>query len=89
MDFNSIRMARNILLRTLAVIFCLNLFMFFSTFVFWDTWTSLATSWYHVSPGELGSLMLNFFTTAKFIAIYILLAPAIALHWTLKAEKKA
>jgi hypothetical protein len=33
--------------------------------------------------------MVSFFTTIKFFALFVLLGPALALHWTLKAEAKA
>lgn len=89
MNLESVRLARNILFRTLVVVFALNLLVALATFGLWDTWTTLTSQWFHTTPEVLGPLMVNFFTTAKFVAIYVLLAPAIALHWTLTAEKSA
>ncbi len=88
MNIESIRFARNILLKVLAVVFVLNLLMAMATFVLWDTWTGVTSQWFHTPPETLGPLIFNFFTATKFFAIFVLLAPALALHWTLKAEEK-
>ena len=88
MKIETMRSARNILLRTFAVTFILNLLMAAATFGLWDTWTSLTGQWFHTEPQTLGPLMVNFFAATKFFAIFVLLAPALALHWTLKAEER-
>lgn len=88
MNIETLRFYRNLLFRTLVVIFCLNVFMYLATMDFWDTWTGLVSSWFHVPAEELGSTMLNFFCAVKFFAIYVLLAPALALHWSIKAQQK-
>ncbi len=85
----TMRQIRNILLRTFAVTFVLNLLMAAATFGLWDTWTSITGQWFHTSPQSLGPQMVSFFTTIKFFALFVLLGPALALHWTLKAEAKA
>jgi hypothetical protein len=88
MNLESIRLIRNVLLKTLAITFVLNLLMAAATFGLWDTWTGLTSQWFHTSPESLGPLMVNFFTLTKFFAIYVLLGPALALHWTLKTEAR-
>ncbi len=88
MNLETIRLARNFLLRALVVTFVLNLLMALATFTLWPTWTGLTSQWFHTPPESLGPLMVNFFTTVKFFALFVLLAPAVALHWTLKAETK-
>ncbi len=86
MNLETIRLTRNLLLRALAVTFVLNLLMALATFALWSTWTGLTSQWFHTPPESLGPLMVSFFATVKFYAIFVLLAPAIALHWTLKIE---
>jgi len=89
MRIETIRQLRNILLRTFAVVFVLNLLMAAATFGLWDTWTSITGQWFHTSKESLGPLMVNFFSTTKFFAIFCLLAPALALHWTVREEAKS
>lgn len=86
MKNETIRQFRNILLRTFAVTCILNLLMAAATFGLWDTWTVMTGQWFHTSPESLGPLMVNFFTATKFFALFVLLGPALALHWTLKSE---
>ena len=88
MKIETIRLLRNILLRTLAVTFVLNLLMATATFGLWDTWTSISGQWFHTDPQAMGPLMINFFTATKFFALFVLLGPALALHWTLRAEER-
>lgn len=88
MKNETIRQIRNILLRTFAVTFVLNLLMAAATFGLWDTWTSITGQWFHTSPESLGPQMVNFFTATKFFALFVLLGPALALHWTLRAEER-
>ncbi len=86
MTLDSLRLIRNILLRTVVISFVLYLTMFITTFAFWNTWTRLTSQWFHIPVEALGPLMLNFFAEIKFYNIFVLLAPALALHWTVKRE---
>ncbi len=88
MPYESIRFIRNVLLKTLAVTFALNILMAGSTFALWDTWTGFTSQLFHVQPDTLGPMMVNFFATVKFFALFVLLAPALALHWTMKTIEK-
>lgn len=88
MNIETLRFYRNLLFRTLVVIFFLNVLMYSATMALWDTWTGLVSAWFHVPAEGLGATMLDFFTAVKFFAIYILLAPALALHWSIKAQQK-
>lgn len=86
MKTETIRFLRNVLLRTFAVTFVLNLMMAAATFGLWNFWTSTTGQWFHTDPESMGPVMVNFFTATKFFALFVLLGPALALHWTLKAE---
>lgn len=83
-----LRQIRNVLFRTLAVTFALSLLMQLATFSLWDTWTGLTSQWFHTDVEQLGPVVLRFFAGVKFYAIFILLAPALALHWTVKAQER-
>ena len=88
MSLELARELRNILLRTLAVTFGFTLLMHLSTWPLWDTWTTLTSQWFRVPVDTLGLAMLNFFVAIKFFSIFVLLAPALALHWTIKVREK-
>lgn len=85
---DSLRLARNILLKTAIVTFVFSLIMAVATFSVWDTWTGLSASWFRTDRVVLGPLMLYFFAGVKFFAIFVLLAPALAIHWTIGSAKK-
>jgi hypothetical protein len=69
-----------------AVSFVFNLLMALATFALWDTWAGLIAQWFHTNREILGPLMVYFFSAVKFYIIFILLTPALALHWTIKRE---
>ena len=56
-------------------------------FAAWPVWTGLAMSWFHVDATQLGTVVLAFFTEIRFYFLFVLLAPALALHWTLRSER--
>ncbi len=88
MTLEVIRLSRNILLRTFVVSFALAVIMASLTLGLWDQWSSITCKLYRTSPEALGAIILGFFAQIKFFYIFILLAPALALHWTLKSEEK-
>lgn len=88
MSSESLELIRNILLRTAAIAYGFAILSALATFVLWDTWTSLISQWFHTTPAILGPLILAFFTAVKFYAIFMLLVPALALHWTIKAQRR-
>ncbi len=88
MSSELLELIRNILLKTAAITYGLAVLMAVATFLLWDTWTTLISQSFHTTPAVLSPLMLTFFTAIKFYAIFMLLAPALALHWTIKARRK-
>jgi len=86
---NTLRLLRNILLRAAAICYCLIAVMAVLTFALWDTWAQTTCTLYHIEPNKLGTLVVYFFALAKFYAIFLLLAPGLAIHWTLKKERPA
>lgn len=88
MNIDALRFYRNLFFKILAVCFVLNVLAAAATFALWDTWTGLTASWFHSTPEAIGPAVLNFFMYAKFYMIYVLLAPALALHWAVKEKEK-
>lgn len=87
MKLDSIRLARNILLRSAALCYAFLLLTALIWLPFADTWVGITSSWYHITPERVHSLVINFLSVAKFYGIFILLVPGLALHWTLKTEE--
>ena len=84
MNLDLLRLIRNLLLRLAAISFVLCLVMAFATVALWDTWAGLASQWFHMTPAAIGPMVGNFFAFVKFYYVFVLLAPALALHWTIK-----
>jgi hypothetical protein len=85
--FDTLRLVRNILLRCFAIGVVFALLMLVATLAAWPVWTGLAMSWFHADQAQLSTIVLAFFTEIRFYFLFILLAPALALHWTLRSER--
>ncbi len=85
--YETLRLLRNILLRSFAVGVVFALVMLVATLAAWPVWTGLAMSWFHADQAQLSAVVLAFFTAIRFYFLFILLAPALALHWTLRSER--
>ena len=83
---DTLRLVRNILLRCFAIGVVFALLMLVATLAAWPVWTGLAMSWFHADQAQLSAIVLQFFTAIRFYFLFILLAPALALHWTLRSE---
>ncbi len=88
MNIELLRTIRNILYRTTLICFVLNLFMAIATFGMWDTWMPMTAKYFHTSSETLAPQLFNFFATTKFYFLFVLLAPALAFHWTVKEQQK-
>lgn len=88
-DLERLRLIRNVLLRTFVVGFVIALVLGLVTMMGWVKWMTMASAWFHTDPATLTPLVLNFFLDIRFFLLFIVLAPALAMHWTIKkAEEK-
>lgn len=87
MTYENLRLLRNMLYRTLAVGCFIVLFLAGMTFGSWETFMTMASSLFHADPTTLTPVILKFFMTVRFFLLFIILTPALAIHWTLKKEK--
>ncbi len=88
MNLELLKLIRNVLLRCAAVCFGFSVIMALSTALLWDSWTALASQWFHTNTDGLGLTLVYFFASVKFYAIFVLLSPGLALHWTIKTLDK-
>lgn len=86
MNVESLRLIRNILLRSVVVGAVLTLGMQIATVVGWSTWTEIAVKWMHADAVQFSTIVLCFFSAIKFFLLFILLTPGLAIHWTIKRE---
>lgn len=86
MKTESLRLARNLFLRAAAISYA---FLIVSALIWLplsETWTQMTCSLYHITPERVHNIVVDFLSAAKFYAIFLLLVPGLALHWTLKQE---
>lgn len=78
---------RNIFLKTFIVGLLFALFLFVMTVTLWSHWAPLIFSIFQVNEKELGGIVVTSFINLRFFLIFILLVPAISLHWVIKSIK--
>ncbi len=86
MDFENLRLIRNILFRCFITGFVITFFLGLVTIAGWTTWMDMAGRWFHTDSTTLTPLVLKFFTEIRFFLLFIVLTPALALHWTIRKE---
>lgn len=86
MNFDTLRVYRNILLRSFVIGFAITLVLGIVTMLGWTSWMSLATSWFHTDEATLTPLVLKMFVDIRFFLLFVVLTPGLAMHWTLKKE---
>jgi hypothetical protein len=86
-NYETLRLIRNILLRTFVIGLAIALILGVVTMTGWMTWMGLASEWFHTDAATLTPIILGFFVQIRFFLLFIVLAPALAIHWTLKKER--
>jgi len=88
MSIDTLRLTRNILLRSFVIAVIITLILGSITFLCWQIWMPIAIKWLHTDAETLTLVVLEFFTCVRFFLLYMLLTPALALHWTYRCERK-
>jgi hypothetical protein len=84
----TIRLIRDILLRTFLVSLIIALLIAGAYYGGRDFWDRLVVGRLAlIDEGSLNVVVVSFFALIRFYLVFILLAPALALHWTLKRLK--
>ncbi len=87
MKKQNLMLIRNIFFKTFIIGLLFTLFLFVMTATFWNQWSSFVYSIFQVDQKELGKIVVRSFVNLRFYLIFILLVPAIGLHWTIKSFK--
>lgn len=88
MNTDSLKQIRNLLLRTFVISVLVAWSTAALTILCWDTWTAMMAQWFRMPPTEMGLMMGNWFALIKFYMIFVLLVPALALHWEIRSREK-
>ncbi|MBX9567729.1 MAG: hypothetical protein K2X77_02490 [Candidatus Obscuribacterales bacterium] len=86
MTLDSLRLLRNILLRSAAICYAFLVFSVLVWLPFSDMWTEITSNVYQISPETVRKIVVYFLSVAKFLAIFVFLVPGLAIHWTIKRE---
>lgn len=87
MTLDTLRLIRNILLRSVVVGLGFTILLAAAIFGGWNCWIGMATQMFHTTESALSNLVLDFFTAIRFFLVFVLLTPALAIHWTIKRER--
>lgn len=87
MTLDTLRLVRNILFRCLAVGVAFAFILAAITFGAWNSWIGFATGLFHTTESAITTLVMDFFTAIRFFLVFVILTPALALHWTIKRDK--
>lgn len=86
MALETLRLIRNVLLRSFAIGVVIALLMVGGFVAAWPVWTGLAIAWFHTDQAQLSELVLRLFTEIRFYLVFVLLVPGLAIHWTIRSE---
>ena len=85
MEKQQVLFFRNLLLRVFVVGVIFGILYLILTISFWDTWVSVFGMW-KIEEKDAAMLMAASFTLLRIILVFLLLVPAVALHWTSKTN---
>ena len=88
MTLDSLKLLRNILYRAVLISIAFAIVLAALTFGLWDTWTGMAMGMFRTTETELSNIVIQFFTAIRFWIVFVLLTPALAIHWTMKKEEQ-
>jgi uncharacterized membrane protein YqhA len=80
MNSEKIIFLRNLLFRTFIAGMILAIIIFVVTWTFWDQWAPFLNDIFKIEEKDLGKLVVNSFLNLRIFLVFMLLAPAIALH---------
>jgi len=79
---------RNMLLRTFLIGMGLAVILAVLILAFWHTWEIWVVQLLRTDEKELGRVMLTFFMNVRLILVFLILAPALALHSMIRKKRK-
>lgn len=88
MKLETLKEVRNLLLKVFLVSLIFAWLMAAATVGLWDYWSSIMSQMLRTPHEALGPMISNWFALIKFYMVFLLLAPALGLHWEIKSREK-
>src|SRR4029450_13979125 len=82
MEREKVIFLRNFFLRAFVVAVLFALFYWVVTLVLWNSYVPWLSGRFKLDEKEVGALTLNFFANWGVVIVFLLLVPALALHWS-------
>lgn len=87
MNIENLRIVRNILFRTFLSGLIIVILFAVATMSLWDFMIAMANQWFHTTEAVLTPIVIKFFVDIRFYLVFVILAPALGIHWTIKKEE--
>lgn len=87
MEKEKIVFLRNFLLRTFFIGLLVAIIIFIIAVAFKNSWEIWAEKIFGVEKDEVGEIIFGFFMNVRLVLLFLILSPAIALHWMSKKAK--
>ena len=87
MEKEKIIFLRNFLFRTFLIGVLFAILIFILLVVFRHNWQMWVANIFGTEEKELGKVVFNFFMNVRLVLVFMILSPAIALHWMVKKAK--
>jgi len=84
----TLRLIRNIFVRAFVIGAGFGVLFAIATLAGWNLWMPLGARLFHTDTATMASVTLQFFAGLRFFLWFCVLTPALAMHWTLKAETR-
>ena len=86
MEKPTILFFRNFLLRTFLIGLLIAILLFVATVALRGVWMPLVVNAFNLEEGEVMELVLGSLLSIRIILLFLILAPALALHWMAKGR---
>ncbi|MBI3308804.1 MAG: hypothetical protein HYZ79_05470 [Candidatus Melainabacteria bacterium] len=86
MEKQNLQLIRDFLFKTFIIGIVFAILLITLTMLFWEQWSSFLYGKFLITDKELGKLFVNSVLHLRFYLLFVILTPAIALHWILKCK---
>ena len=87
MEKTTILFFRNFLFRTFLIGLLLAILLFVATVALQGVWMPLVVNAFSLEEGEVMELVLGSLLNIRIVLLFLILAPALALHWLAKGKE--
>ena len=87
MEIDTMIFFRSFLFRTFLVGLLFAILLGIGTIALRNTFMPLVTDILRVSDAEINEAILTFFTNVRLVLVFLILAPAVAMHWMIVRKK--